>query len=72
MVKRIGNVTVANIWLNVGAYYNHTPYRTTFVGCNLFSTWRWGRCVTPGVDSFAFGPFVVGRYNLANVGKAVR
>ena len=69
MVRRIGNLTLANTWLNVGIYYNHTSYRTTLFGFNLFGSWHFGPSRTPGVRAFAFGPFVCGRFNLADVGK---
>jgi hypothetical protein len=70
MVKRFGKVTVANIWLNVGVYVNHTPYRTSLFGFNPFGKWGFGRSNTPGVKAVAVGPFVVGKFDLADVGRS--
>lgn len=74
MLKRIGNLTVANNGLNMGAYYNPTPYRSFFVGlCRPNRTW-FGRSRTPGVWAFVVGPLVVGRYDLQDAlsGKQVQ
>jgi hypothetical protein len=70
MLKRIGNLTVATIGVNIGVYYNHTPYQTTLLGFNPFGKWHFGPSRTPGVKAFAAGPVVVGRFNLADVGKS--
>lgn len=66
MLRRIGKLTVANAGLNVGCYYNHTPYRSTFLGLNLFGRWNLGRSTVKGsvigiLTAWAFGPIVVGR-----------
>jgi hypothetical protein len=64
MLKRIGNLTVANNGLNVAAYYNVTPYRTMLVGFNP-RQFMVGRSHTAGVRAFSLGPLVVGRFDLS-------
>lgn len=69
MFRRFGNLTIATKGIAVAAYYNHSPSRTTFAGFTPRNGATVGRSVTPGVKAFGFGPFVIGRYDFAWIGR---